>query len=133
MPPLDWRASTAVAAPPRPTLEELAAPQQGKAVSLIRAGWELENFATIRNKLSAQKNRSPRIPLPDPALMEFLPPEERQRSEKVIWSRISLSYQPELTQGWFKLMRTFRQESNLDRVFSNSMFWVVTRTNQCFY
>jgi thiol-disulfide isomerase/thioredoxin len=133
MPPLDWRASTAVAAPPRPTLEELAAPQEGKAVSLIRAGWELENFATIRNKLSAQKNRSPRIPLPDPALMEFLPPEERQRSEKVIWSRISLSYQPELTQGWFKLMRTFRQESNLDRVFSNSMFWVVTRTNQCFY
>jgi hypothetical protein len=30
-------------------------------------------------------------------------------------------------------MQAFREESNLDRVFANTYFWVITRSNECFY
>ena len=34
---------------------------------------------------------------------------------------------------WFDTMGAFQQEAKFDRVFSNSFFWVVTRSNDCFY
>ena len=30
-------------------------------------------------------------------------------------------------------MTAFHSEAKLNRVFTGSMFWVVTRTNDCFY
>jgi alkylhydroperoxidase family enzyme len=132
LPPDGWRTSDARVAPARPDLAETL-----KTATLSsaprRAGWNPQDFDLLQSKLKSQKRRSSRIPLPDPDRLAVLPEEERQRSEKVIWSNISLGYQPKLTQGWFTLMRTFRRESNLDRVFSNSLFWVVTRGNECFY
>jgi hypothetical protein len=80
-----------------------------------------------------QQQRPGRVPIPDDDALSFLPPEQRQRSGAIIWSRVSLGYQPALTRGWFSLMDAFREESKLDRVFSNTLFWVVTRNNQCFY
>ena len=44
-----------------------------------------------------------------------------------------MGYAPELTRAWFECMQAFQRESSLDRVFSNSLFWVVTRSNECFY
>ena len=30
-------------------------------------------------------------------------------------------------------LSAFYEEAKIDRVFTNSVFWVVTRTNDCFY
>ena len=34
---------------------------------------------------------------------------------------------------WFAALYAFYDEARVDRVFTNSVFWVVTRTNDCFY
>lgn len=131
-PPDDWRHAESRTAPPRPDLS--ATLQQASVVlDQRRIGWNGLDFDLLQSKLASQKRRSYRIPLPDKSRLDYLPDADRQRSEKIIWSNVSLGYQPELTQGWFKLMRTFNRESELDRVFSNSLFWVVTRSNECFY
>jgi alkylhydroperoxidase family enzyme len=51
----------------------------------------------------------------------------------ILWSRVCYSFQPELTDAWFACAAAFRQEGHLDRVFEQSIFWVVTRSLQCFY
>jgi alkylhydroperoxidase family enzyme len=51
----------------------------------------------------------------------------------IVWSRVCYGYQPELTDAWFDCANAFRQETDLDRVFSNEIFWVVTESLQCFY
>lgn len=132
-PPTGWRTEVAPELAARRAMEEASQVAQERGVVVQPLGWGTSNVPWIKSKLTAQTQRSLRVPLPELSRLDFLPEEERLRSEKVIWSRVSLGYQPELTQGWFKLMRTFRRESELDRVFSNSMFWVVTRTNECFY
>ena len=35
--------------------------------------------------------------------------------------------------GWSACTRAFAQESEQDRVFEESLFWVVTRSLKCFY
>lgn len=130
--PDGWRHAEARMAPPR--IEPTSSSQSAAATAeQRRIGWQPLEFDLLQTKLAEQKRRTFRVPLPDASRLAYLSEEDRQRSEKVIWSNISLGYQPELTQGWFNLMRTFRRESNLDRVFSNSLFWVVTRSNECFY
>lgn len=132
-PPSGWRTEDGRELPSRQSIDE--ANQIAADLNLVvpPLDWGTVNVPWIKSKLTAQTQRSLRVPLPELSRLDFLPEEERLRSEKVIWSRVSLGYQPELTQGWFKLMRTFRRETELDRVFSNSMFWVVTRANECFY
>ena len=51
----------------------------------------------------------------------------------IIWSRVCYGHQPELTDGWFDTANAFRQESGLDGVFGNSLFWTVTDALNCFY
>jgi hypothetical protein len=100
-----------------------------------KPGWDDFGFASVQKLLANQKSRKTRIPLPDwDSVSKKLPPALRERSpSKIVWSNVSLGYQPQLTLAWFNCMRTFRQESDLDRVFANSMFWVITRSNECFY
>ncbi len=49
------------------------------------------------------------------------------------WSRVCYGNQPELTDAWFATAAAFRQESGLDPIFQQSLFWIVTRSLQCFY
>lgn len=51
----------------------------------------------------------------------------------IVWSRVAYGYQPELTNTWFDTAAAFRQETALDPVFQNSVFWVVTESLRCFY
>lgn len=133
LPPSGWQTGDGLELPSRRSIDEANQIAQDLNLMVPPLDWGTVNLPLIKTKLTAQTQRSLRVPLPELSRLDFLPEEERRRSEKVIWSRVSLSYQPELTQGWFKLMRTFRRETELDRVFSNSMFWVVTRANECFY
>jgi hypothetical protein len=44
-----------------------------------------------------------------------------------------MGYQPELATGWSACTRAFGDEAKQDRVFEESLFWVVTRSITCFY
>ena len=58
---------------------------------------------------------------------------EREQAERVVWTAVSSGYQPEMPRFWFAALYAFYDEAKVDRVFTNSVFWVVTRTNDCFY
>jgi hypothetical protein len=49
------------------------------------------------------------------------------------WIRVCYTFQPELTDAWFACTGAFRQETDLNMVFQNSIFWVITEALQCFY
>jgi alkylhydroperoxidase family enzyme len=136
LPPVDLRLDPAkraeVPTPPRPPWEELR-----KATTPSRTtappDWGGRSFADLGKALDRQKQGRPRIPLPDPGRLADLPPAAREQASKIVWTNVSMGYQPRLTAAWFDCMRTFQQESKLDRVFANSVFWVITRSNECFY
>jgi hypothetical protein len=100
--------------------------------------WTAIPFDSLRKRLTQQiGRRQARIPVPDAAAVlktfpEALPkPDE---SEMLIrWSRLNYDYQPRLTMAWFAGLDAFHEESDLDTAFHESMFWVVTRSLQCFY
>jgi hypothetical protein len=63
-------------------------------------------------------------------------PREVPRPESPIrikWSLVTMGYQPELAAAWSSCTRAFREEAKQDRVFEESLFWIVTRTIHCFY
>jgi hypothetical protein len=120
-----------VKVPDRPPWDDLKA-AKGAGLS-VRAAWSDAGHEKLNAKLDAQKERSLRIPLPPDAAFEKLPPKERDSAKKILWNTVSAGYQPELTRAWFQPLYAFYEEAKPDRVFTNSAFWVVTRTNDCFY
>jgi alkylhydroperoxidase family enzyme len=119
---------TDVAAPARTDTLDAEAP-----VFPLQPNWRGRNTVDLLQAMALQKNRQPRIPLPDASRLANLPADVRERAERVVWSKVSMGYQPRLTKAWFDAMYTFQEEAQLDRVFSNTIFWVITRTNDCFY
>jgi alkylhydroperoxidase family enzyme len=120
-----------VKAPDRPSWDD---PKAAKGDGLaVRVEWSKAEFDQLNATLDKQKERKLRIPLPEAAVIEKLPPRERDSAKKILWNTVSAGYQPELTRAWFAVLYAFYEEAKVDRVFTNSMFWVVTRTNDCFY
>jgi alkylhydroperoxidase family enzyme len=136
LPPLDLQLHpeerTKIATPPRPPWEDLQKATT-PAGAIVRPDWGERTLADLEKALDQQKKRKARVPLPDPSRLAKLPPEVKEQASKVVWSNVSMGYQPLLTKAWFDCMRTFQKESNLDRVFANSVFWVITRSTECFY
>jgi alkylhydroperoxidase family enzyme len=136
LPPLDPHLDTVrqakLATPARPPWKEVQT-ASAPAGTFARPDWGKQTFAELATALDQQKSRKSRIPLPDPSRLADLPPEAKTLATKIVWTNISMGYQPLLTRTWFDTMRTFQQESKLDLVFANSMFWVITRSNECFY
>jgi alkylhydroperoxidase family enzyme len=118
-------------APARPPWDDL------KSVTAnglsIRADWDRAGADDLKSALEKQKERKHRMPLPDQSVYEKLPPREKESAAKIVWNTVSMGYQPEMTRAWFACLYAFYEESKPDRVFTNSVFWVVTRTNDCFY
>jgi hypothetical protein len=78
-------------------------------------------LAGIETALAQQRCRLPRIRLPesDPGVNR--------------WGLVGQTYQPELATAWSACTQAFGEESDQDPVFEQSLFWLVTRTRQCFY
>jgi hypothetical protein len=117
--------------PTRPPWSDLKATTTGGLS--VRVEWTRAGADELTQSLEKQKARSLRIPLPDPARIKALPPKEREEAERIVWTNISSGYQPEMPRVWFATLYTYYDEAKVDRVFTNSVFWVVTRTNDCFY
>jgi alkylhydroperoxidase family enzyme len=97
--------------------------------------WPAVDFGQLQKAMENQRGRAPRIRVPTwneiiPNLPSTYP---KNRPTRIRWSLVCMGYQPELTLAWFKCLRTFAEESRQDRVFEESLFWVITRTLNCFY
>jgi alkylhydroperoxidase family enzyme len=133
--PLDVRfvATNGVTAPGRRPPEKPPADVVPSRVDDVE--WQSVDIARLRQGLENQQARRSRIAVPDwDAIRPALPDPYRQRRHlRVQWSLICLGYQPELAAAWFDCLRTFAGDSRQDRVFEESLFWVITRTIRCFY
>jgi hypothetical protein len=125
---LDKEAKEKLKAPPRPDWKDVRAAEAPTLGGKL--DWRKATEVDLAKELDKQKARKPRIPLPP---LDKFPEDKRERAAKIVWSHVSMGYQPLLTQTWFDTMGTFQQEAKFDRVFANSMFWVITRSNECFY
>lgn len=131
--PLDPDARQDVPAPPRPDwalLKDAKPPKMS-----VRSAWA-DDEAAVPDPLSlveAQKARPLRMPLPDKGVFAGLPPDVKRQTDSIVWMTVSMGYQPRLTAAWFACLRAYQSEAKFDRLASNSVFWVVTRSNECFY
>jgi alkylhydroperoxidase family enzyme len=98
-----------------------------------RPDWRERSLAGLDKAMADQKARKPRIQMPWSHRLLLMPPEMRERTKRIAWSHVSMGYQPLLTRTWFETMGSFQAEARMDPVFANSYFWVVTRSNECFY
>ncbi len=98
--------------------------------------WLSMEFDDLQGKLTEQRDRPSRIRVPSfEEMLRGMPP-EIPRPEKPIrirWTLVTMGYQPELASAWSATTKAFREESKQDRVFEESLFWIVTRTIHCFY
>ncbi len=110
-------------------------PDELPASKVTDADWLSMDFKTLQDSLEVQRCRPPRIHVPTwEEVRGLLPPgPARDRPLGIRWSLVCLGYQPELARGWSACLRTFAEESKQDRVFEESLFWVITRTIDCFY
>lgn len=129
--PLKGGATPAARTPPP------AAPRSGDASNELLADpeWTQLDFAFLKKQIEGQKGREPRIPVPSfDSVRQYMPPTfPKDKQLKIKWSLVCLGYQPALATGWTQCTRSFGEEAQQDRVFEESLFWVVTRELQCFY
>jgi alkylhydroperoxidase family enzyme len=97
--------------------------------------WTAIPYEGLKDKLKGQIAR-PRARLAIPtweSVRPSLPEPLREKPIRIKWSLLTYGYQPRLTAAWLGGLRAFHEDSDLDPVFHESMFWVVTRSLQCFY
>ncbi len=125
LPPVDFKldAVTKPRAMPRPDWKEIGSIKT--KVAAMTPDWGGRDFDGVQKELENQKGRQGRIapPQPDP----------KAKPTRVVWSQVSVGYQPLLAKTWSQCLASFQQESQFDKVFANTMFWVITRSNECFY
>ncbi len=110
-------------------------PSDGSAKRGIDADEPRFDYDAFRASTEAQKVRTPRIRVPSlEEARKHLPANSgAEWTLRINWSRVCLGYQPELALAWTNAPRTFAAEARLDPIFEESLFLVVTSSQQCFY
>ncbi len=129
---LDAKRRSKVSTPPRPDWSRVTDAKPTKRYD-APADWKDVDFAHLEKNLANQKDRTLRVPLPDPSRFANVNADTKHQAETINWTKVSAGYQPLMTQAWFGCLREFQQEAKLNRLFASSLFWVVTRSNDCFY
>jgi hypothetical protein len=104
--------------PHRPPAGTAAAPAVQRVAD---PEWLALDSSRLQLEIARQRVRRPRIRVPgdDPLAIQ--------------WGLVCQTYQPELAAAWSACTHAFGDEANQDRVFEETLFWVVTRTVGCFY
>jgi len=115
--------------PPKP------APPQTTLATTLDADWLSQSFTELQKEMEGQRAREPRILVPAwEEVRKALPASVANRPPvRIRWTLVCMGYQPELTLAWFACTGAFAQEAKQDRVFEESLFWVITRALHCFY
>jgi hypothetical protein len=98
--------------------------------------WRALDFDDLQKHLSVQRSTAGRIRVPAwDEVLKVLPPGYPlpKQPVRIQWSLVCMGYQPEVAAAWSACTRAFGEEAKQDRVFEESLFWVVTRTIHCFY
>jgi hypothetical protein len=98
--------------------------------------WRELNYGDLQKSLEGQRSNPGRIRVPTyDDVLKLLPPgyPVPKNPVRIQWSLVCMGYQPELATAWSACTRAFGEEARQDRVFEESLFWVVTRTIHCFY
>src|SRR5262249_9628496 len=128
---LDPEKRTKVPTPPRPPWDHVILVQSSAEI-VPPLDWHDLAPADLGKCVDRQKERKPRVPLPGSERLADLAPAEKDSASRIVWTRVGMGYQPQMTRTWFDCMRTYQKESQLDEVFDNAVFWVITRTSDCF-
>jgi len=121
-----WAGGEAPARPPFPSGGD------GPPEKVADSEWRAIDFPSIQKFMESQRGREPRVSVPRAEdVLKNLPP--GFKPTRVQWSLVCFGHSPELAAPWSVGLRTFAEESKQDRVFEESLFWVVTRELQCFY
>jgi alkylhydroperoxidase family enzyme len=100
--------------------------------------WAGVTYDELQKRLERQRGKTTRVRVPSwDEVVRGLPAdfEAHRRPVRIVWTLVCLGHQPELAAAWETLMRTAGAESRgkLDRIFSQGVFWVVTKTVDCPY
>jgi alkylhydroperoxidase family enzyme len=118
--------------PPRRELPDLL--QVGETVVEGDPEWRELSYEELQSRLEQQRGSNPRLPVPPwDEVRKNLPPELATRPIRIVWNLVCLGYVPELAIPWNNSTRTMWAESQQDRVFEESLFWVQTRAVRCNY
>lgn len=119
-----------------PAADRPALPESPEGSAVAAPDWSDYSFAKLQERLSAQRDRQPRIAIPEWSEVISRLPQGLYNPDKPLrirWSRLVIGRQPELGPAWIKCLRVFGREAHQDRVFEESVFWAVTRELRCFY
>lgn len=110
--------------------------EAGQAGIAADREWSQVSYESLQQKLAAQRAKPTRLRIP--AWSEFegtIPSGLFERPSDIVWYRIVFGYAPELAGPFEIYLRTAGSElgPRLDRNFSGSLFWVVTRAIDCPY
>jgi alkylhydroperoxidase family enzyme len=110
-------------------------PPAVKAPAVTKIAAPGSEWLRLQQRLENQRGRVARIRVPsrEEVMRRVGDKHPAAWQVDILWSRVAYGYQPELTDAWFATAGAFRQEAKLDPVFTQSIFWVVTRSLQCFY
>ena len=97
--------------------------------------WRTLDIAALQRHLDTQRLREGRIRVPTwDEVAGSIPEDERPTHPvRILWTLVCRGYQPELASAWSACTRAFAEESKQERVFEESVFWIITRTIHCFY
>ncbi len=98
--------------------------------------WRALDIDDLRKGLDTQRSNPGRIRVPSwEEVLKGLPAgyPVPKNPTRIKWSLVCMGYQPELAIAWSACTRAFGEEAKQDRVFEESLFWVVTREIHCFY
>lgn len=136
-PPLEVRFAKGQPAPPVPARfrpEGRPAPPVPERVD--DPDWQALDIDDLRKGLDTQRSNVGRIRVPSwEEVVKGLPADYPvpKNPSRIKWSLVCMGYQPELAIAWSACTRAFGEEAKQDRVFEESLFWVVTREIHCFY
>jgi hypothetical protein len=135
--PLDWifADSTPTGAnTPAALRTSFPSPLAVKPITSEANSWKDFSFNDLQTNLNIQRERVPRILVPEWDQIESrLPAGLYPHPLRIRWSRVVVGYQPVVGPAWIKCLRVFEQEAHQDRVFEESVFWIVTRGLRCYY
>ncbi len=98
--------------------------------------WARLSYETLQDKLEAQRHKPTRLRIPTwDEVADNLPEGLFERPSDIVWYRICFGYAPELAVPFEIYLRTAGAEAapKYDRIFGQSLFWVVTRAINCPY